>query len=182
MNKEEKTAWVNRFTEEHGRMTSRKKFGQAEGWKISKIIPGYDYRYSVSRCGLIINKKTGKGMRPFLDNGILYVQLWQKGKQKKVAVHNLVAHAFVPKKAGYTVVYHLDGDPLNCRTSNLVYVSRSMSTRMAQGLVDMNDLPPILKEALRPRSGGAKGVDCSYKGFMSYRDPYDDDYWGDGYR
>jgi len=179
MNKEEKTAWVERFTKEHGRMTTRKRYGRSEGWKISKVIPGYDYRYSVSRCGLIINKKTGKGVRPFLDKGVLYVQLWQKGKQKKVALHNLVAHAFVPKKVGHTVVYHLDGDPLNCRSSNLVYISKSMVARMAQGLVDMNDLPPHFEEALRPRKGGQKDVDCGYRP-TPCRDPYDDYYWGYG--
>lgn len=55
------------------------------------------------------------------SNGYLRVSFWQDGKAVKVAVHIIVAEAFLGPRPLGMVVRHGDGDKANCRASNLVW-------------------------------------------------------------
>lgn len=50
--------------------------------------------------------------------------LWIVIGNKAVRYDKLVAHTWVPNPSNYQYISHIDGDPLNCNASNLVWVSQ----------------------------------------------------------
>ena len=84
--------------------------------EIWKPVVGYEGIYEVSSGGRVRNSK-GKILTPHLyGHGYLRIDLFKSSKKKSVAVHRLVAEAFVAKPKGAEVVNHLD----ECKTNNCV--------------------------------------------------------------
>lgn len=50
--------------------------------------------------------------------------LWIVIGNKPIRYDKLVAHTWVPNPSNYQYISHIDGDPLNCNASNLVWVSQ----------------------------------------------------------
>lgn len=65
------------------------------------------------------------------------------GKRKRVAVHRLVALAFVPNPHGLPVVNHIDGDKHNNRADNLEWVTHSENSRKYLAVKHRHRLPVI---------------------------------------
>lgn len=93
-----------------------------EIWKILKDFPNY----SVSSLGRVKNNKTKKFLLPCeCENGYFYVSLCRQGKRKSIAVHRLVAIAFIPNFQGKREVNHINGDKSDNSVENLEWTTSS---------------------------------------------------------
>jgi hypothetical protein len=104
--------------------------------EIYKDIPGYDGLYQVSNMGnvKILNYRSTNKERILKantsSNAYLRVCLYKNGKQKVIAIHQLVAMAFlghIPNGKSI-VVDHIDNNKLNNHVSNLQIVSHRINT------------------------------------------------------
>ena len=75
--------------------------------------------YLVSDNGEIYSKRSNKLMKQQKVNGYMKVKLSNSGLQKLVAVHRIVATAFVPNPFGLPFVNHKDEDSANNAAENL---------------------------------------------------------------
>lgn len=105
--------------------------------EIWKDISGYEGYYQVSNLGKVraldrvitrINgteyTKHGRMMSLVLNtDGYPTVKLSKDGKNIRIAVHRLVALAFVPNPNGLPEVNHIDFDRQNAKADNLEWVS-----------------------------------------------------------
>lgn len=105
--------------------------------EIWKSVVGYEGYYEVSSLGnvrsveRIIVKSNGvaqpRSARPMAKtlntDGYLTVKLSKDGKSERIAVHRLVALAFIPNPDGLSDVNHIDFDRTNSRMDNLEWVS-----------------------------------------------------------
>lgn len=114
-------------------------FVNTQEWIPIHTIVGFEacIEYHVSRNGQVKSSK-GKVERilktKVSTRGHLRVNLTQRlsrGKHKTVAVHTLVALAFLGnpptptgRKSDSSEIYFIDGDKLNCKADNLKWVIR----------------------------------------------------------
>jgi hypothetical protein len=92
-------------------------------------IAGYEGLYEVSDLGCVRSLRHAPAMllSPWADgDGYLRIGLWDGERQKKHALHRLVAIAFHGEKrnALHCEAAHLDGNPANARADNLKWVSK----------------------------------------------------------
>ena len=86
----------------------------------------YQSRYEVSNFGEVRNVKTKRVLKPdSKKSGYLYVNLSNKGRQKKRYIHRLVLLAFVGPPLEGQEVLHSDGDATNNRLENLRWGTRN---------------------------------------------------------
>lgn len=107
--------------------------------EIWKDLPGQEGRYQVSNKGRVrslprvvrgVSKKgreykrnyPGVVLQPGRSRGYLIVNIFPAGT---IAVHLLVARAFVEGFAPGLEANHIDGDKENCAASNLEWLTRS---------------------------------------------------------
>ena len=103
------------------------KFKLKETWKMINGFPNYE----VSTYGNVRNAKTGRILKPFIENKqkhYLRVELFNNGKGHKLYVHVLVAKAFLPDTGrnpdgtlmkGHHQVNHRDENKRNNNVLNL---------------------------------------------------------------
>lgn len=107
-------------------------------------VPGYEEHYSVSSHGRIFsNNYRGSGEMKELAQGevvdrrrdsescYLRVKMHRINPNSPVAVHRLVALAFVPNPQGLPIVNHIDGDKGHNHATNLEWVSVAENTQHA---------------------------------------------------
>lgn len=97
--------------------------------EIWKDIEGYEGKYMISSCGNVksINYHGGhreKILMPNMNTGYPYVVLCKEGKIKHMAIHRLVAKAFVPNPLMKPQVNHIDGNKRNNSFENLEWVTQ----------------------------------------------------------
>jgi len=103
--------------------------------EVWKIIDGYNSDFAVSNLGRIkslarvVSNHTGVIHKP---ERILKQQIDHKGycrvslhKRKALAVHRLVAFAFIPQVAGKNQINHIDGNKQNNCVDNLEWCNNS---------------------------------------------------------
>jgi hypothetical protein len=89
-----------------------------------KYIETPEKEYRVLENLSILNTKTNNILKPWLNtNGYLYVDVSVNGKIKKIAIHKLIAEAFIPNPECKTQINHKDGNKLNNLVSNLEWCS-----------------------------------------------------------
>ena len=81
--------------------------------------------------GVEVPAKTFDVGRASSDTKYKTVSYMENGKQKQIAVHRLVALAFLPNPENKPEVNHIDGDKSNNNVSNLEWVTRSENTQHA---------------------------------------------------
>ena len=92
--------------------------------------------YEIFPDGQVINQKTRRPLKPFLNktNGYLYVSLWKNNKGKNVLLHRLLAEHFIPQIPGKSYVNHKDGVKTNTCVDNLEWVTFSENMQHAYDL------------------------------------------------
>lgn len=109
---------------------------ESEEWRP---IAGYEGEYDVSNYGRVRSRGfvqeavDGRRilMKPRLltqqktKDGYMRVEISRQGKQKRFAVHRLVASAFIPNPDGKPQVNHIDSNRSNNRVENLEWVTAS---------------------------------------------------------
>lgn len=89
-----------------------------ERWQNIKGFPNYQ----VSDQGFVLHVRFGRRLRPWVAaKGYKTVGLSRAGESVRRSLHALVAEAFLGKKPKGHRIYFVDGDPRNCRASNLEY-------------------------------------------------------------
>ena len=86
-------------------------------WKTIK----QNENYSINEKGEVKNNISGKLLKPFINkkSGYKIVDLWKNNKCKKIAVHRLIAEAFIENPLNKPTVDHKDGNRLNNSIENL---------------------------------------------------------------
>ena len=92
--------------------------------EIWKDIPDYEGFYMVSNYGRVRSlynyKRDGTNiLRPRLKNGYYQLGLRKNNKRKWIAIHRLVALAFIPNSNNFPCINHKDENPLNNNVNNL---------------------------------------------------------------
>ncbi|ASJ80019.1 HNH endonuclease [Lactococcus phage PLgY-30] len=82
-------------------------------------INGFE-NYAVSNLGRVVNIKSGRSLKPFIDkSGYLRHCLCENNKRKYVFLHRLIAIAFIDNPKEKPCVNHIDEDKLNNSLDNL---------------------------------------------------------------
>lgn len=90
----------------------------------SKDIKGFEGLYAVTTLGRVWSCRRKIWLKPGLvGNGYKCVGLSVHGKVSELKVHRLVAEAFVDNPYSKPQVNHLNGEKLDCRVSNLEWVT-----------------------------------------------------------
>ncbi|ALM64610.1 HNH endonuclease [Lactococcus phage 936 group phage PhiE1127] len=86
-------------------------------------IEGFN-NYEVSNLGKIRNIKSGRTLKPYLDNnGYLMHCLSENNKRKNLLLHRVLAIAFIDNPEEKPCVNHIDENKLNNDLSNLEWCS-----------------------------------------------------------
>lgn len=151
--------------------------------EIWKAIPDYNGAYEVSSTGKVRSTKRkvlstngveqvfkGRILSPDISKGYERVVLSRENKQKRYAVHRLVATCFVENELNYSCVNHVDGNKLNNSSINLSWCSYSENEKHSYDV--LNKLNPIRKlkelDVEDIRNNAIKGVNTTY--FMNKYD------------
>lgn len=90
-------------------------------------IKGYEGLYQVSSLGNVCsigrNTTHGTTLKPNKNRSYLAVSMCRNGKQRTLAVHKLVANAFLDFPNGKTQINHKDGNKFNNVVSNLEWAT-----------------------------------------------------------
>lgn len=91
-------------------------------------MPGYEGAYQVSNLGRIRSRH--RVLCPVVNwDGYLRVLIEKDGKKRRVALHRLVALAFVPNPENKPQVNHKNGTRADCRAENLEWCTNAENQR-----------------------------------------------------
>jgi hypothetical protein len=111
---------------------------------MTKIIKDFP-DYTISTKGIVIKIKTNKELSIWIGaNGYKHVDLRKDGKGIKVALHRLLAIAFIDNPNNKRTVNHIDGNKLNNNLENLEWATDSENVKHAYN----NGLQPYRREYL----------------------------------
>jgi hypothetical protein len=98
---------------------------------MTKVIDGFP-NYTISIDGKVTNTETNTAKKAWLGkNGYYHVDLYNKGYNKKVAIHRLLAMHFIPNPDNKRTVNHKDGIKTNNDISNLEWATDSQNIKHA---------------------------------------------------
>ena len=98
-----------------------------------KEVVGSNGEYLVSNTGTIMTAKTGRLLKPTIDEyGYERVALFKMHRTKHYRVHRLVAQAFIPNPDNKEQVNHIDGNKRNNNVENLEWVTNAENMRHAR--------------------------------------------------
>ena len=113
-----------------------------EIWKSFKLTD-----YDVSNLGNVFNRKTKRSLKPFLNDRYLVVDLFDDTVRQRIAVHRMVAIAFIENPENKEFVNHIDGNKINNRVDNLEWVTASENSihAVATGLSPIGEAKTLAK-------------------------------------
>lgn len=88
--------------------------------------------FLIGEHGVIMNRKTGRFLRPVLGrNGYYLVTLpmGHRGKVKSIRVHKALAETFIPNPNNLPLVHHKDEDKQNNNLDNLEWTTNKDNVR-----------------------------------------------------
>ena len=87
--------------------------------------------YFVSDYGRIYSCYKKKIIKPNITSNLYYrIDIWNGGKVKRIRVHRLVAMLFIPNPNNKPYIHHIDGNRLNNKVDNLLWVTRDEHTQI----------------------------------------------------
>lgn len=90
------------------------------------------YGYNIDWSGRVINRNTGRQVKPQENNcGYMRVQLCNGKHKPRFFVHRIVAELFIPNPLNLPQVNHKDGNKKNNHIDNLEWVSASDNRKHA---------------------------------------------------
>jgi len=98
-----------------------------EKWKTVEEYPNY----IISNMGRVFSKNRNGILKPYFSpfkNNTLYYYLKlvnEKGERISLKLHKIVAMAFVPNNNNKKIIHHIDGNRLNNRADNLMFVTET---------------------------------------------------------
>lgn len=105
--------------------------------------------YEVDTEGNVYSLRFNRKLSPKNNwDGYLRIQLWDHGKCKFVAIHRLIAEAFVPNPDNKPFINHKNGNKQDNRAENLEWCTQQDNIRhaWANGLSKTHDLRcPVLQ-------------------------------------
>jgi len=116
-------------------------------------IIGYEGLYQVSEYGYIRNIRKNKKKECKVSvnkKGYCQITLWKNNKYKTIAIHRIVATAFVKNKSEKPQVNHIDGNKQNNHFSNLEWATSSENIKHSYDVLN--------KKANKPWKG-KKGIE-----------------------
>lgn len=121
--------------------------------EIWKDVDEYEGIYQVSSHGRVKRVAPGPStwpgrlLKPGRNTyGYLHVSLYRDGKEQTVAVHRLVAEAFLERPSpGHNEVNHKNGDKTDNRVENLEWVTCSENHRHAHRVLGRRCVVPDLR-------------------------------------
>jgi hypothetical protein len=116
-------------------------------WKSLKGIVECGDNYEIALDGEVRSIKTGKFINGDIARGYKRVTLCFEGRERRYAVHRLVALSFIPNAENKDQVNHIDGNKLNNCVSNLEWCSpkENIKHAVANGLFDGLDCAHLRK-------------------------------------
>ena len=99
-------------------------------------------KYAINSNGIVTNRKTDRRLKTYYDGKRYpYISVYMgEGKSKKINIHRLVAHLYIPNPENLPQVNHKDGDHTNNTVTNLEWctVSYNVSDGFKRGRVIWN--------------------------------------------
>ena len=86
-------------------------------------IENYEGLYKVSNTGKVFDCAKNKDKGTNYVSGYKYISLRKTGSVKSIAVHRLVAKAFIPNPEGLPIINHKDLDRANNFVDNLEWIT-----------------------------------------------------------
>lgn len=113
-----------------------------EIWKRFK-----DTDYRVSNLGNVFSVYNGMQLKPFMNDRYLVVDLFAYTVRQRIAVHRMVAIAFIENPDNKEYVNHINGNKLNNRVDNLEWVTASENSihAVATGLSPIGEAKTLAK-------------------------------------
>jgi hypothetical protein len=90
--------------------------------EIWKDIPGFESKWAISNLGEVYSKYKNK-LKNKLKDEDGYEIIYTNTNPRKLRIHILVAKLFVPNPLNKPIVHHIDGNKLNNKASNLMWVT-----------------------------------------------------------
>lgn len=106
-----------------------------------------DTDYQVSNLGNVFSVYNGKQLKPFMNDRYLVVDLFAYTVRQRIAVHRVVAIAFIENPDNKEYVNHIDGNKLNNCVDNLEWVTASENSihAVATGLSPTGEAKTLAK-------------------------------------
>jgi hypothetical protein len=147
-----------------------------------RIIKGFEF-YSVSNLGRIrrevpgVNAKVGSIKNPQVNKttGYSHVKVRGLDGKRSMAIHRLVAEAFIPNPDGLREIDHIDRDKQNNQVSNLRWCTRRENMANIEG---KKGLVPIL--AYPPDGGDPLRFECLRDAAKCIAELIGENYWPQG--
>lgn len=115
-------------------------------------VPGYEGLYQVSDQGRVKNARSGHIRKPREKwDGYLQVNLSRNNRAQSMAVHRLVALAFLPNPESKPQINHINGKKTDNRAENLEWCTGSENQRHRF-------------DVLKKRAGNKKPIVCTDTG------------------
>lgn len=113
---------------------------------------GKPTEYIICDDGVIYNTNTHQNIYGAPSNGYVMVQLKIGANEKKsFSFHRLLAEHFIPNPENKPIVHHIDGNPLNNKLDNLMWVTQEENCRMQHKVSPRvpNTIPVFTEEELQ---------------------------------
>lgn len=99
-------------------------------------VKDYELNYLVSNTGLVFSNLTNKILKfNRMNNGYLSVELFNKGKSKRLLVHRIVAQSFIDNPNNYPVINHKDENKYNNNVDNLEWCTQKYNANYGNALI-----------------------------------------------
>ena len=108
--------------------------------------------YDITKEGIIINKKTGKQSKGYIDNrGYRAFACKYKNEHFRYSIHRLLAIKYIPNPNNYPIINHIDGNKLNNSIDNLEWCTQSHNIKEASrlGLMDYSNNTNVCRKVIQ---------------------------------